>query len=477
MSYNHTYLLRGSSCGHDHLLWKYSQQHQFNFKPYYDAVQAASSDYANQTGSSLKTFPIVFHVLNDSSSFESLDLDIDYILNWVNHWFQGSEIQFSPVVVDPDGNEMTTPGLNIVDASNLQYTNSHHSGSPTYNYNVDGVALDHFEDISSTVPIKGIPLEYIQDNYSWDNTKYLNIIFVNKTRSGGVNSNNSSVVMTVGSNFLAENLNPTLMTGVIDLWALGKASNSYNMPATKEFNADAEYTDFGYSYNLTSPAATSTGVWGSIFSGDPVRARTVVHTLAHMLGVPHIRTRFGWQGDQINECIVAEGQAPNIYSQGILELGVTYTDPFLDTQNVFQGHLPMLYNTAYTKYYCDGENQQTYGGTHMHQNQFLTPPVSSMEAWPMDYYFTPEQISWMHGNCSYAVEDENGTYNLNILGNILLNASNVLEFTPDQCAPTKEPDLLVSPQEELSAEAIELNALLQLTNDILLSIGSTNAED
>lgn len=456
-----TYLLNGIVCGHDHFLGKYTRHTDYNvdLSGYYDAVNASFTN--DSFTPSPKRLPIVFHLLDDGVSFSKTDLNIPYILMWVNHWFSASNIEFAAADYDPDGNEMPTPGLNVIDASNLTEVRN----GNTYTYTDDFVAFDKYEDYNNNIPIPGILLRNIQKNYSWDNYKYINIFLVNRTNSG-VNYN-QKIAMTSVHPFIAEAIDPTLLSGVIDLWALGRPHYD-DTPV--EFNVNVNYTNFGYEYNSSAPAASNTLNWGSLSFGEPSRARTVVHTLAHILGVPHVRTGAGFRGGprEIDTCEDNQYFNPKVIFKDAYGPGVIFEDPFTDTYAT--PNIDLLLDPFVTS--CNGNTAVTHANTHMHINQFLSYPVNSDIPTNINFYFTPQQIKWMHANFTYSISSANspGSYEINILSKIITNSSATLK-PPTICA--NESYTVANPnlnENEQASEAADFQGLLQTAEGLINSI-------
>jgi hypothetical protein len=447
MSYKYTGLLKGAACGHDHLLWKYTiGSARVSFTDYYAAClpNLSSPSFQDQVDFT-KTFPIVFHLLDDGVTFTNTNLDVNYILSWINHWFSAANINFRAAEVDPNGNEMPTPGLNIIDASNLTQVRN----STVYSYANDFVALDEYEDYSENIPIPGILLESIQEDYSWDNSKYLNIIFVNRTLSGS----NNKVAMTVGNPILADRVKESLLTGVIDLWALGRSGHSAtNDNSPSEIIDSNGYAYFGYEYPEIDNGASSTSQGGlSIDSAEYARGRAVVHTLGHMLGLPHVRTMFGWRPPSHNTCPDSQYyNAKTIFSENFL-VGIMYEDPFDDTIPTPEIHIPITYSN-FTTQTCSGDIASNEAVTHMHINQFTNNWYNASFG-----YFTEQQIKWMHANCYYNISS-GSEYGYGILGRILENSNNIFIQPTDLCSTqnTTVINTPLSPNPDLQLQASEM---------------------
>lgn len=461
MSYRYTGLLKGAACGHDHLLWKYTIGAPFaSPTDYYNACLPGLLAESFQTQVDYtKTFPIVFHLLDDGRTFTNTNLDVNYILSWINHWFSAANINFRAAEVDPDGNEMPTPGLNIIDASSLTQVRNNR----IYGYADDFVALDEYADYQENEPIPGILLESIQEDYSWDNNKYLNIIFVNRTRSGPDNN----VAMTVGNPFLADNVRESLLTGVIDLWALGRAGHSAtNDNSPNEIINSSGYAYFGYEYPEIDGGISSSSEGGlPIDSAQYARGRAVVHTLGHMLGLPHVRTMFGWRSPSHNTCPDEQYyNAKTVFEQNFA-VGTMYEDPFDDTIPTPEIHIPISYSN-FTTPTCSGNIALNEAVTHMHINQFTGSWYDASFA-----HFTDQQIRWMHANCYYSISSGDA-YSYGILGRILQNANDVFIQPTSFCSTENSTviDTPLGPNPDLELQASEMQQLIADLQALMNSI-------
>ena len=160
-------------------------------------------DYSNTISYNPKVFPVIFHVFINGG-VEILDFDPEYILEHVNYNFSGSNISFEPAKIDPDGNVLSTSGLNIIDGSTVQQLR----GGTTYTYTDDMVAVTENFNITQEVP--GVTLNYLYNNYRWsvsNKERYLNVFVVNRLRAGlAEDGRDSSIYMTAEHPYVAEQL-------------------------------------------------------------------------------------------------------------------------------------------------------------------------------------------------------------------------------------------------------------------------------
>lgn len=434
-AYNTTHLIgaSGQSCGFEWSLKKHVQDSDINFGGYTTAIkQILQSSKFERTN---KVFPIVFHVIRDDANLlhpsggVNRDFNVEYLLAWVNFWFGGTSISFKGAEKDPQGNIMTTPGLNIIEGSGV----SQQRGNNFYTYNKDFVALDEFADYSQREEIPGVLLEYIQNTYSWDNYKYINIFLINKTNSG-----NAKVMMTAVHPLTAESINPTLLSAAVDLWAIGRKHDNISSQVPSDpglVGEEVTLTNFGYRYNPSSNSAIQIEKdEGGLNLGFRARARTIVHSLGHILGLFHIRQALGFRPGDMDAC-ESQGTPSIFYNTSELRGGTIYTDPHTDTENIPTVYQMLNFKDSLNINPCTDNTIFTDAATHMHINQF-TGPLGTERGGP-GVMFSSEQIDWMHANCEYVIEgDTPGNFDFGILGQILLNTSEVflpVDTSVDPC--------------------------------------------
>lgn len=267
-----------SQCGFDYELIKNVEKYNIDFQAYYNTIQQFIADPNFKR--TQKIFPIMFTVLDDGK-FDRLDLDIDYILKWVNYWFSGTKIQFAPVEKNPIGYTLETPGLTILAANDKGINNQIYQNAFT--------RIAPYKDAENLIPIYGIDYDVVREKTNiYKNC--LNIVLVNKTSSGG-----SDIFMSAVHPYVADYSELFLHTGIVDLYAIGKMYDSNN-PAVFNPSGSSDYThsNFGYKYSGDSPAMGNNSLnhWKDRDKGNAVRARSIVHTLGHMLGLMHPRTSY-----------------------------------------------------------------------------------------------------------------------------------------------------------------------------------------
>ena len=391
-----------------------------------------------------KVFPVVFHPIIESPDVLTpsgqLDFNVQYILNWINHWFSGTNISFRAADIDPDGNVMELPGFNPLNASSIRQTRNmtHRGVTRTVDFNCadHGVAFyeyityDHREGSAATQSQEGVLFEYIQDNYSWNPTQYINIFLLNRT-----NSIPSRIVMTSANPYLTEiNGNVNRLSIGVDLWAIGRSYDS-SIPLTLEVGNSIEQTNFGYSYaNTTSEGQLANT--SSVNEGFRARATTIAHSLAHTLGLLHPKFKFV-NRDLGNDCseypflldIIRERNTPTLQSwQGI------YEDSDINTKGV-RNYIKMLdYDEALDVDDCSDDLVLTVSSNMMNHTQFTGGEGVENSVIPT---FTEQQIFRMHANCEYLLPtpptetEQELTFSYGILGEILYNSANVFITKPD----------------------------------------------
>jgi len=139
-----------SQCGFDYELIKNVEKYNIDFQAYYNTIQQFIADPNFKR--TQKIFPIMFTVLDDGK-FDRLDLDIDYILKWVNYWFSGTKIQFAPVEKNPIGYTLETPGLTILAANDKGINNQIYQNAFT--------RIAPYKDAENLIPIYGIDYDVV----------------------------------------------------------------------------------------------------------------------------------------------------------------------------------------------------------------------------------------------------------------------------------------------------------------------------
>jgi len=388
----------------------------------------------NSNDPSDKVFPVIFHLILDDPSVikpsgaSEPDFDVLYVLGWVNHWFSGTGISFKGVDIEKDNAIMTTPGLNIIEGSTISQTRymGARLGNVTQNYVTDGVALDEIKRFDSGPLAKhtyngGVLFEYIQDNYSWDPTKYINIFLLNRTNSGV-----GKVVMTSANPYLVDlSGNYNRLSIGVDLWAIGRAYDSTITPSDS-YSADVEYTNFGYSYSGTTSENNLTNA-SSVSEGYRSRAKTIAHSLAHTLGLIHPRNKFN-STDAQNLTADSSCESGNFLFSTLTNFNNFYNDGDADTNAVGNYWQMLDYTTGLETDLCTSETILSLSNNMMNHNQFTGAYESENDVNPT---FTQNQIYTMHANSEYTITSFDAglgvtVSNYGILGQILYNSSTVL---------------------------------------------------
>lgn len=405
-------------------------------KNYDDAINIAMDSYSdpnNPLPLTTKIFPVVFHLISESTPNgdtpfingalgQEITFDVKYILDWVNHWFQGTHIKFELAQLNEDGHELSTSGLNVINGDLINQTRymGPDKGDEVHNYSLNGVALDTYSRYDTRGGqhkyISGVLFEYIQDNYSWDPLKYINIFLLNRT-----NSEPGKVVMSSANPYLIELYgNPKRLSIGVDLWAIGRSYNSGIIPG--DVNDSVEYTNFGYSYDGTTSESSLQNA-SSIHEGYRARAKTIAHSLAHTLGLIHPRTRFITRTGYIDGCSSYD------YFFDVTSFKRPYDDgdEATHSQSSTDFWKMLTYNEMLEIDSCTDEAIQNISDNIMNHNQFAGGVNTESGIIPT---FTENQIKRMHANCEYTTnvfdEDSNQTlFNYGILGQILYNSPTV----------------------------------------------------
>lgn len=186
-----------------------------------------------------KTFPIVFHaVVNDESLLQYFDV-ID-IIKKINIAFAPAGIVFQPIEKTPEGLTLSNPGLNIINGNSLvshrrNQTYSLIAGqSPSYihTYKYEGVALsDRYlgrgreENSLESVPMEGYLLSDLYNNYSFNNSKVINIFLINDFSVSLIGKPFRPMMMS-SNPFVYDYLELTKSFNItIPFWALGNPIN------------------------------------------------------------------------------------------------------------------------------------------------------------------------------------------------------------------------------------------------------------
>jgi len=308
-------------------LWLFNfakHKDSIDLSSYEDTIQFNMADIINQGGThtnEIKTFPVVFHAIIDTpklltpSGGDIIDFNVSEILKDVNHGFRNSGIQFKAVANDEDGNALDYPGLNIINALNLQTqrvntTTSTPSANDIHRYTENGVAVsDRYEidDDQNTAIQEGVSLDSIYSEFSWNSDRVINIFLIN-----GFSSSLLDVQYTpalIASNpFLYDsiklgggadvNFNITL-----PFWALGRPyidaetpGYGYRYTTVEEdtHNPDVvtgtHYINNQIASKLTAVVASSSidslNYYGGYYStNDSNQAVTLIKGLGHLFGL------------------------------------------------------------------------------------------------------------------------------------------------------------------------------------------------
>lgn len=248
-------------------LWLFNfakHKDSIDLSSYEDTIQFNMANIINQGGThtnEIKTFPVIFHAIIDTpklltpSGGDIIDFNVSEILKDVNNGFRNSGIQFKAVANDEDGNALDYPGLNIINALNLQTqrvntTTLTPSANDIHRYTENGVAISERYETTvngnspneTTIIQEGVSLDSIYSEFSWNSDRVINIFLIN-----GFSSSLLDVQYTpalIASNpFLYDSIK---LDGGADVnfnitlpfWALGRPY------------IDAETPGYGYRYTV-----------------------------------------------------------------------------------------------------------------------------------------------------------------------------------------------------------------------------------
>lgn len=394
-----------------------------------------NSDYSNTISSNPKVFPVIFHVFINGG-VEIFDFDPEYILEHVNYYFSGSNISFEPAKIDPDGNVLSTPGLNIIDGNTVQQLR----GNTTYTYKEDMVAVT--ERLNEVQEIPGVTLNYLYNNYRWsvsNKERYLNVFVVNRLRAGlAEDGRDSSIYMTAEHPYVAEQLSEEYKFNcAIEFAALGTPyHDKYGNIFIKGGPTD-DITNFGYDYlatDINNRPYNSFSFRGGDEGVVRQRGRSLVHCFGHMLGLAHPST-------QLREPTKQCAGETNIFSD-ILNNTETYNDNIADTEDVQNGETGVVYSTWYNRNDCSRENNTVFISASNHMAISQKEGLPGTELGGPSTTFTTGQILWMHANCEIEFQGEEGFYP-GILKEILIHSTSIIVGTDTDLDP--DPDPYVDP--------------------------------
>jgi len=371
-----------------------------------------------------KVFPVVFHVF-EHGGVEILDFDPEYILEHVNYYFSGSDISFETAKVDPDGNILPTPGLNIIDGDTVQQLR----GSTMYTYKGDMVAVT--EKLNEIQEIPGVTLDYLYNNYRWsieNNERYFNVFVVNRLRAGLLeDGTDSSIYMTAEHPYVAEQLlEEFTFNCAIEFAALGTPYYDRNLDVNPKGGPTDDITNFGYQYLEMDPSTSRPYTSFNFRGGDEghfrQRGRSLVHCFGHMLGLAHPTTQLR---EPVKECAGDE----NVFSD-ILTNDKVYNDNISDTEDVQNSETGVTYNTWYNRNDCSNEDNTVFTSASNHMAISQKEGLPEMELGGPSTTFTEGQILWMHANCEVEFYEESGSQP-GILKTILIHSNEVLSTIID----------------------------------------------
>lgn len=307
-------------------LWLFNfakHKDSIDLSSYEDTIQFNMADIINQGGThtnEIKTFPVIFHAIIDTpklltpSGGDIIDFNVSEILKDVNYGFRNSGIQFKAVANDEDGNALDYPGLNIINALNLQTqrintTTSTPSANDMHRYTENGVAIsDRYEtdDNQNTAIQEGVSLDSIYSKFSWNSDRVINIFLIN-----GFSSSLLDVQYTpalIASNpFLYDSIK---LDGGVDVnfnitlpfWALGRPyidaetpGYGYRYTTVEEDTHDPEvitgthYINNQIASKLTAVATSSSidslNYYGGYYTNDSNKALVLIKGLGHLFGL------------------------------------------------------------------------------------------------------------------------------------------------------------------------------------------------
>ena len=412
-------------CGHVYnLKSKLSNSGLSNLSSYESTINGVMGEDYVVNENSIKNLPIVFHVVLDNPKLITSEFDLEYLLLFINSWFSSAYINFSLATNDIDNNILDVAGLNLIDASN----NS--------DYKKYGVALGQYVDEDETIEVPGMLISEVQDLVStsgFPGNKYINIILVNHiNKNEGINNYNPlTATFSSSSNpyFSDISSNYNLSMPVIPLWAIGRSTHAATeslLENNLNYSASASETYFNYDYSFSAMYADLVNN-GFLNIGMSARTRPIVHALGHMFGLSHPINHIGF-----SSASVCMDNLSSIYASNLIN-GKMYKSPnaILDTlAGPSSGVSHLNINDGAEVNSCDIENTINKSSlTHMHLNQFslvlagIEDEVLFEELDFLDnYYFSNDQIKWMHANFEYHVGDLEQSNMLSQIAGNYLNA-------------------------------------------------------
>ena len=424
-------------CGHVYnLKSELSNSNLSNLSSYENTINGIIGEDYVVNEDSTKNLPIVFHVVLDNPKLITSEFDPAYLLLFINSWFSSAYINFSLATKDINNNILDVAGLNLIDAS----SNS--------DYKKYGVALGQYVNRDETIEVPGMLISEVQDLVStsgFPGNKYINIILVNHiNKNEGINNYNPlTAIFSSSSNPYFSDISSkyNLNMPVIPLWAIGRSTHAAPeslLTSTLNYSASASETYFNYDYSSSAMYEDLVNN-GFLNIGMSSRTRPIVHALGHMFGLSHPINHIGFSNDTL--CM---GNLTSIYASELIH-GKTYKSPnaIIDTSaGPSSGVSHLSINSGAEVNSCDIEytiNKSSL--THMHLNQFslvlggIEDEVLSNELDFLDnYYFSNDQIKWMHANFEYYVGDLEQSNMLSQIAGNYLNALgiNIIDDTSDE---------------------------------------------
>ena len=394
-----------------------------------------------------KVFPVVFHVLThggvDIYPSGVLDFDPAYILRHVNYWFEGTGISFAPAEINPQGQAMPVPGLNIIDGNNVTETRAitGFDGSFVHTYRNDMVAIT--PDFKADIETPGVTLESIYTTYRWsipEGERYLNIFVVNRLKAGPQPAGkDSSVYISSEHPYVAEQLDTLpIYNCAVEFSGLGRSYFDTNGDAHVKGEPTDVETNFGYNYiskdalDVDYPAYTFKGGSGNI-EGFRDRGRSLAHSLGHMLGLVHPKTEFDTPGSSCGS-----GQVLS----DTLNMGGAFIDDLPDTEPTPSGESGVRLSEFGKANPCSADGDTIFKSAETHMTLSQRSGIIDTELGGPSIRFTSAQAMWMHANCELQYYNEEAAGLLpGVLMTILSNSTYAIPPTvTDPCAPVGNVD-------------------------------------